>query len=163
MSPKRAKSSWKQRGVQKWILGELQEVGASTTLSTSKIAKRIAKSSAKRFHKNSVYTALRMLVRRGDITAVQVGHEKAYRLAIGAGASRDYPTLKPSTPAVSVSPGAGPSPGTATPPDSASQAAMLPHKLALGEILVLSVGDGQVLAATNLHGRLVLERHALPA
>ncbi|HZY70868.1 MAG TPA: hypothetical protein VFF67_07840 [Thermoplasmata archaeon] len=39
---------------------------------------------------------------------------------------------------------------------------MLPHKLALGEILVLSVTEGEVLTATNLHGRLLLERHPLP-
>jgi hypothetical protein len=46
--------------------------------------------------------------------------------------------------------------------DARQLAAMLPHKLALGEILVLSIGNGQVLTATNLHGRLALERHPLP-
>jgi len=47
-------------------------------------------------------------------------------------------------------------------PESIRLAAGLPHKLALGEILVFPVRDGHVLAATNLHGRLVFERHPLP-
>ena len=46
-------------------------------------------------------------------------------------------------------------------PERVAHDAMLPHKLALGEILVLSVSNGHVLAATNLHGRLVFERHPL--
>jgi hypothetical protein len=49
-----------------------------------------------------------------------------------------------------------------SPSDPWVLAAMLPHKLAPGEILVLSIGSGNVLTATNLHGRLALERHPLP-
>jgi len=48
-------------------------------------------------------------------------------------------------------------------PESIRLSAGLPHKLALGEILVFPVRDGHVLATTNLHGRLVFERHKVPA
>jgi hypothetical protein len=150
MSPKRGKSARQPRGAQKWILEELRDVSAGRTLSTAKLAKRIAKSSAKEFHKNSVYNALRALVRSGHITAVRVGQEKSYRLASpkgpGPGNLRVPQAAKPRVPA----------PNPNVPPS------MLPHKLGLGEVLVIGLGDGYVLSATNLHGRLVIERHPLP-
>jgi hypothetical protein len=161
MSPRRAKTSKEPRGAQKWILAELRSLGPSASLSTSKIAKRIAKSSGKKFHQNSVYLALRQLAGRGDIKATRVGLEKTYRIgknpestskqtrpAGGAARAEDTPQ--------------GDAPMGPTPSDPGVLPAMLPHKLALGEILVLSIGNGQVLTATNLHGRLALERHPLP-
>ncbi|MCI4333075.1 MAG: hypothetical protein L3K01_05050 [Thermoplasmata archaeon] len=150
MSPKSAKAARKLRGAQKWILEELRALGPSVRLSTSQIAKKISKARGKAFHKNSVYNALRILVRRGHVTVVRDGHEKLYQ---STGASR----------AESPAPNAAPAP---SPKGSASvgevSGAMLPHKLALGEILVVSMDAHQIVTATNLHGRLVLERHPLP-
>jgi len=161
MSPKRAKRSKEPRGVQKWILAELRSVGSSTTISTSKIAKRIAKSSGKKFHKNSVYLGLRELAARGDIKVTRVGLEKTYRIAkdLNPSANQTPPARKAAK--VGVSP-EGDRPTQPTSSDPGVLATMLPHKLALGEILVLSIGNGRVLTATNLHGRLALERHPLP-
>jgi hypothetical protein len=161
MSPKRAKSLKEPRGAQKWILAELRSLGPKASLSTSKIAKRIAKSSGKKFHKNSVYLALRQLAGRGDIKATRNGLEKTYRIAVGLESrSKKSPTA---TEAAEVEPAPeADAPMRPAPSDPRVLAAMLPHKLALGEILVLSIGNGQVLTATNVHGRLELERHPLP-
>jgi hypothetical protein len=161
MSTKRAKMSQEPRGVQKWILAELRSLGPSASLPTSKIAKRIAKSSGKKFHPNSVYLALRQLAGRGDIKATRVGLEKTYRIAIERESSSKL--SPPATEAAKVEPAPeGYAPMPPTPSDPRVLAAMLPHKLALGEILVLSIGNGHMLTATNLHGRLALERHPLP-
>ena len=161
MSPKRAKSVPKLRGAQKWILGELRSLGPSATLSTSKIAKRISETSGKAYHKNSVYLALRILAKRGDVKAVRKGNEKSYQLA-NRGQSA-ISASAPETPSdvLSNSPQANQTGAHLTWPERVAHDAMLPHKLALGEILVLSVSNGHVLAATNLHGRLVFERHPL--
>jgi hypothetical protein len=161
MSPKRAKMSKEPRGAQKWILAELRLLSPPATLSTSEVAKRIAKSSGKMFHKNSVYLALRELAARGDIKVTRVGLEKTYRIAkdLGSSANQRPPASKAAK--VGVSPD-GDRRTTPTPSDPGVLAEMLPHKLALGEILVLSIDNGQVLTATNLHGRLALERHPIP-
>jgi hypothetical protein len=161
MSPKRAQTSKEPRGAQKWILEELHSLGPTASLSTSKITKRIAKSSGRKFHKNSIYLALRQLSERGDILASRIGLEKTYRVAKDPDSSskRSRPVSEASR--VEVTPEGG-RPMPPTPSDPGVLAAMLPHKLALGEILVLSIGNGQVLTATNLHGRLALERHPLP-
>lgn len=150
MSPKSAKASRKLRGAQKWIVTELRSLGPSVRLSTSQIAKRISRARGKAFHKNSVYNALRILVKSGHVTMVRSGHEKQYQASSGAGAAAAAPAAR--APAMAATTAAVPSAG-----------GMLPHKLALGEILVVSVEGGQVVTATNLHGRLVLERHPLPA
>ncbi len=40
--------------------------------------------------------------------------------------------------------------------------ALLLHKLAPGEVSILHVSETHVEAATNVHGKLVLERHRRP-
>jgi hypothetical protein len=162
MSPKRAKMSKEPRGVQKWILAELRSIGPSASLSTSKISKRIAKASGKKFHKNSVYLALRELAGRGAIKATREGLEKTYHVAKGPESSGNESPPPGKAGKDEAAPQADRT-TQPTPSDPGDLAAMLPHKLALGEILVLSIGKGQVLTATNLHGRLVLERHPVPA
>jgi hypothetical protein len=161
MSPKRTRTPKEPRGAQKWILAELRSLGPSVSLSTSKIAKRIAKSSGKKFHKNSVYLALRELADRGEIKATRDGLEKTYRVAKGLGSTGNE-SPPSSTAGSDEAPPQVRRTMPLTPSDPGVLAAMLPHKLALGEILVLSIGNGQVLTATNLHGRLALERHPLP-
>ena len=162
MSPKRTKSSRTPRGAQKWILEELQSIGRSASLSTDKISKRIAKASGKSFHKNSVYLALRKLTNQGRIKVTRMGHSKSYSLSEVSKPPKSMPSSKTATvvPASSVENSAGVSHETW--PERVAHAAGLPHKLALGEILVLSVSEDHVLVATNLHGRLVFERLPLP-
>src|SRR5271169_6596831 len=104
MSPKRAKTSRKPRGAQKWILAELRSIDSGTTLSTSQIAKRIAKSSGKKYHKMSVYGALRLLVGRGDIKAKRDGQEKAYWVPGASGGESSATPRASETPAMQTSP-----------------------------------------------------------
>jgi hypothetical protein len=87
--------------------------------------------------------------------------EKTYRIAKDLDPSANQTPPASNAAKVRVSP-EGDRPTQPTPSDPGVLGTMLPHKLALGEILVLSIGNGQVLTATNLHGRLSLERHPLP-
>jgi hypothetical protein len=149
------------RGVQKWILSVLREAGPLGKLSTAKIAKRIAKSSGKRYHPNSVYTALRILTSRGAIKASRKGNEKSYAIAGWSQAPIARSDVEPTGPSGADLPEIVEASAPALSPESIRLAAGLPHKLALGEILVFPVRDGHVLSATNLHGKLVFERHLL--
>jgi hypothetical protein len=164
MARKSAKVGRKLRGAQKWIVGELRSLGPSETLSTSKIAKRISKLSGKRFHKNSVYNALRILVGRGDIKVVRSGREKSYQVA-STSSTVAAPSVAAPRAASPVAQPKSPAPARSEPVvvESYPIPSALPHKLALGEILVLEIGDGFVMIATNLHGRLVVERQSVPA
>jgi hypothetical protein len=163
MPGKRAKATRAPRGVQKWILSELRDAGQSVSLSTTKLTKRIAKSRGKRYHQNSVYNALRILTKQGAIKAKRLGHAKSYAIAgwsqppITRSEVATEGPIRADLPEITVAS------AHATSPDPIRLAAGLPHKLALGDILVFPVRDGHVLAATNLHGRLVFERHALSA
>jgi hypothetical protein len=151
------------RGVQKWILTVLREAGPSGSLPTAKLAKRIAKSSGKRYHQNSVYTALRILTSQGAIKATRKGNEKSFAIAGRSQAPIVRSLVEAGAPTPADLPEVVVAGEHALSPESIRQAAGLPHKLALGEILVFPVRDGHVLAATNLHGRLVFERHVLPS
>ncbi|MCI4325579.1 MAG: hypothetical protein L3K00_06840 [Thermoplasmata archaeon] len=150
MPSKTTRAARKLRGAQKWILDELRAVGPSVRLSTSQIAKKVSKARGKTFHKNSVYNALRILVRRGSISVVRDGHEKLYQASATGTAGAVAPTARTEAtrPVASV---------------EMPSVDSFPHKLALGEILVVGIDGGQLVTATNLHGRLVLERHPLPS
>lgn len=152
MAARRRKSRSEPRGAQKWILAELRSLASGARLATSDISKRVANASQRKFHPNSVYHALRLLVRRGAIVATRSGHEKMYRISGPTRSVRGGTSRLVAEAPVPASPD----------PSTSSPSTVLPHKLALGEILVLSVTGGEVLTATNLHGRLVLERHRLP-
>ena len=163
MASRRKKAAQKLRGAQKWIMAEVSALRPSESLSTAQISKRIKKASGKDFHKNSVYLALRKLVDRGSLKAVRIGQEKTYKLpkssdsgasASSSSASEPMMTLAATSTAPITAPSAS---GT----DSGIEVASLPHKLAVGEILVLEITDGQVLTASNVHGKLVVERHPL--
>jgi hypothetical protein len=163
MPGKRLTGSPEPRGVQKWILAVLKEAGPTGRLSTAKLAKRVAKSSGKRYHPNSVYTALRILASQGAIKATRKGVEKSYAIAGWSEAPIARAEIESPAPVAAKVPGIAAPGAHTTSLESIRLAAGLPHKLALGEILVFPARDGHVLAATNLHGRLVFERHALPS
>jgi hypothetical protein len=163
MASRRKTAGKKFRGAQKWIMAEINAIRPSESLSTAQITKRITKASGKDFHKNSVYLALRKLVERGAIKSVRIGQEKSYKISKSAGtslANSASSEMTTSTSSVASSTPAAEMAGI--PSDVMTPAGSLPHKLALGEILVLGYSDGQVLTATNLHGRLVMERHPVP-
>jgi hypothetical protein len=162
VSPKHVEASRKPRGAQKWILAELRVADPATPLSTSKLAKRVAKASGKKFHPNSIYVALRILVKKGAVRAVRDGHAKAYQLS----SSRDSPPSK--SPRVrSSAPRSAPSeigPSAAQPAQVAEVVPEQPtqHKLAVGELVILQVSETHLETATNVHGRIVVERHPRP-
>jgi hypothetical protein len=162
MPGKRSKASREPRGVQKWILSVLKEAGPSGSLPTAKIAKRIAKSSGKRYHQNSVYLGLRTLSSQGAIKATRKGTEKSYAIAGWSQAPITRSEISTETAMPAERLGAPVASEHALSPESIRLGAGLPHKLALGEILVFPVRGGHVLAATNLHGQLVFERHTVP-
>jgi hypothetical protein len=149
MPRKRKASRREPRGAQKWILTELRSLRPGALLSTSDLANRIRQAAGKAFHKNSVYNALRLLSRRGDIRAVRKGHEKAYALRSAGGLEVTAGPPQPEAP-------------LAVAPRNGAPGPTFPHRLGLGEILVLSVEGGYVLAATNEHGRLVFGRYRVP-
>jgi hypothetical protein len=157
----RSKTPKEPRGVQKWILSELRDAGQSVSLSTAKLTKRIAKSSGKRYHQNSIYTALRIMTKEGAIKATRKGNQKSYAIAGWSRAPITRSEVDPGVPAGVDMPEVEVASASETSLDSIREAAGLPHKLTLGEILVFPARDGHVLAATNLHGRLVFERHNL--
>jgi hypothetical protein len=140
----------------------LREAGPTATLSTAMLSKQIAKSSGKRYHHNSVYTALRILTSEGAIKSTRKGHEKSYTIAGWSQAPITRSEVEPEVPTGADKPEIAVAGVSETSLESIREAAGLPHKLALGEILVFPVRDGHILAATNLHGRLVFERHPLP-
>jgi hypothetical protein len=158
----RSKTPKEPRGVQKWILSELRDAGQSVSLSTAKLTKRIAKSSGKRYHQNSVYTALRIMTKEGAIKATRKGNQKSYAIAGWSQAPITRSEIEPDAPSGANTPEVVVARAHPVSPESIREAAGLPHMLALGEILVFPARDGHVLSATNLHGRLVFERHALP-
>jgi hypothetical protein len=162
MPGKRSKASRGPRGVQNWILSELREAGPSGRLTTARLSKRIAKSSGKKYHQNSVYTALRILTSQGTIKATRKGTEKSYAIAGWSQSPITRPEVEPAVLGAADMPTVAASAVHPVSPESIRLAAGLPHKLALGEILVFPVRDGHILAATNLHGRLVFDRYTLP-
>jgi hypothetical protein len=109
----------------------------------------------------SVYSALRTLVKRKVLKAGRQGHEKSYSLA-GTPDSSSATSFAASTAPAMARPASIPEP-TAMPALEAvampSAPAGMPHKLAVGEALILHVGDEHVESVTNVHGRLVVERH----
>ncbi len=148
MPSKRSKDSSKPREAQEWIVETLRELPTGARLSTTRLAKRIAKASGRKFHENSVYNALRALTRGGALGMVRSGREKLYYLqrAVPRRAAAPEPSAAAAPRVVATAP-------SVVPP--------LPHRLGLGDILILRIDNGVVLSATNLHGKLVFEHHKL--
>ncbi len=148
MPSKKAKNSPTPRGAQEWIVETLRELPSGARLSTTRLAKKIAKASGRKFHENSVYNALRALTRGGALGMVRSGREKLYYLK-NAVTRRAAPSKPPATAAPRVT------------TIAASVVPPLPHRLGLGDILILRIDNGVVLSATNLHGKLVFEHHKI--
>ncbi len=134
--------------------------GKGKKLSTATLVESVRRLSGTKIPEPTIRASLRTLLRQNVLQARRVGREKVYSLATAGPAPRPKATtptaIKPlapqQTPAIEPQPYPAP-----TPPMSA-----LPHKLAVGEVLVLHVGEAHVETVTNVHGKVVLERHPRP-
>lgn len=145
-----------EHGTRKWILKVLETSNGATVLPGSEVRKRVAKMSGAQIPDYSVYQALRTLIRQKRVRATRAGRELSYQLVGPASAgTRAAPASSPGT-----------APGGARrgrPPAHAdAQVRGELHKLSMGDIVILKIGDSFVEVATNLNGRLVLERHPRP-
>jgi len=146
-----------EHGSRKWILKVLESASGAGEISGSEIRKRIAKISGAKIPDYSVYQALRTLVRQERVRSRRVGREFSYQLVSGKQVARAPATRPPArAPSTRVRPGR-----SLTKPDTEAQREL--HKLAMGDIVILKIGDTFVEVATNLNGRLVLERHPRPS
>ncbi len=144
-----------EHGTRKWILKVLASSKGAGEMSGSEIRKRIAKLSGTRIPDYSVYQALRTLVRQKCVRARRVGREFSYQLSADKQAA---PATRPAERAPPPKVRRGRPPAK---PDA--EAGRELHKLAMGDIVILKIGDTFVEVATNLNGRLVLERHRRPS
>lgn len=146
--PGRKKVAQRSRhGARKWIEKVLATAGGQSGMTTSAIHSRAEQLSGTKLPSYSVYQALRTLVRRKVVSATRHGRELSYRIVGGPNAAPSEPASKPSEPASNVPV------GTAT---------LVLHKMAPGEITVLHLTDTHVETASNVDGKLLLERHPRP-
>jgi len=154
------------------VLGEGPTRGG---LTTADVTRRVSELRGEQVPEDAVGTVLRGLVGEKVLKWRRVGHKKAYRLAVPA--TRPVPAAPaptapvppapetPEPPALPVPelPSGAPEIARIGPPDALDASALgkFPHKLAVGEILLLGVQDGHVVSATNVHGKLVVERHPI--
>jgi len=117
---------------------------------TKDLQRKVASLTGTKIPAYSIYQALRTLVKRRVVAATRMGRQFSYRL-IG-------------TPATSKTARAEPAPASSGRTTSlmVPPLALLPHKLAPGEVTILHIGESHIETATNEHGKIVLERHARP-
>jgi len=154
------------------VLGEGPTRGGLTTIETTR---RVSELRGEQVPEDAVGAVLRGLVGEKVLKWRRVGHKKAYRLVVPAtrlAPAAPAPTAPvpptpespepPALPVPDLPPGA-PETARIGPPDALDASALgkFPHKLAVGEILLLGVQDGHVVSATNVHGKLVVERHPI--
>ncbi len=129
-------------------------------LSTATLVAGVRRLSGTKIPETTVRASLRTLLRQKVLQARRVGREKVYSPVAAATPTPPEvvtPTVSETAapqPAPVIEPQPYPAP---TPPTLA-----LPHKLAVGEVLVLHIGETHVETATNVHGKVVLERHPRP-
>ena len=153
MPARRGKVQRVRHNSRKWVLKALESAEATGGMLTKDLQRRVASLSGAKIPAYSVYQALRTLVRRRVISATRRGRQFSYRLLAGRGSdvpSRKAPSDSPAPTSLMVREPALPAP------------APLPHKLAPGEVTILSIEEFHVETATNEHGKLVLQRHPRP-
>lgn len=172
---KRAKSKAQpekrtRHSARKWIIKALESADASVQMKTSEIQARASKLAGEDLPGYSVYQALRTLVRREVVAVKREGRELTYQLKERMPAKRGRPSAASGmAPAASAPPAGAPIVAAAAPPAPAppapavtTTALALVDTLSPGEIAILHIGETHVEAATNLHGKLVLEKHKRP-
>jgi hypothetical protein len=147
-----------RHGTRNFILEALETTQKSPAIATAAVIKAVRKLAGKRIPEETIRSSLKTLVRQRVVKGRKSGHEKVYKLV------REEPRLAPSSPAPTSPP--APLPPLPRPRVESAELAvsqpLLPHKLAVGEILILEIGPAHLETATNVHGKVVLERHARP-
>jgi hypothetical protein len=142
-----------------WVLKALQSSGSSAGMLTKEIQKKASDLSGKKIPPYSLYQALRTLVKRKVVSATRKGRQFSYRLL---GTASSAPATRRAKASVSE-PASSPAMVEGTMAVVAAPAnAMLPHKLAPGELTILVIEEQHIETATNEHGKLVLQRHPRP-
>jgi hypothetical protein len=156
MKGRRQRGKRARHGTRGWVLKAIASAGGAEPVRTAEIRKKVAQMSGKRIPDYSLYQSLRTLVRKKVLRARRVGREFSYQLVSGKQVAR-APATQPAArvPPSKVRPGR-----TLPKPDAEARREL--HKLAVGDIVILKIGDTFVEVATNLNGRLVLERHPRP-
>ncbi|HWX25650.1 MAG TPA: hypothetical protein VN083_11430 [Vicinamibacteria bacterium] len=153
--------SRQRHGSRKLIEKVFQGAGKGATFSTAQVFEGVNKVAGAKVPEYSVRSALRTLLKRKALTASKRGRELYYR-SVGASANR-APSRKSPEPEVVVESApilAVTGSGIEVPVGAVAVAVERgPHKLAVGEALILHIGDEHVEAVTNVHGKLVVERH----
>lgn len=148
-----------RHGTRALILKTFDEAGGKK-LSTATLVAGVRRLSGTKTPEPTIRASLRTLLRKKVLQARRVGREKVYSLVAASSASPPkVATPTPSRPpAPQQAPVTEPQPyPTPTPPTGS-----LPHRLAVGEALVLHISETHVETATNVHGKVVLERHPRP-
>ena len=148
-----------RHGTRALILKTFDEAGGKK-LSTATLVESVRRLSGTKIPEPTIRASLRTLLRQKVLQARRAGREKVYSLVAASSASPPEvvtPTAS-EAPALPQAPVIEPQPYPA--PTSPTPA--LPHKLAVGEALVLHIGETHVETATNVHGKVVLERHPRP-
>jgi hypothetical protein len=166
----------RRHGTRNFVLQTLEGTGEGPAIATRAIIKRVRKLAGKRLPEETIRSSLKTLVRQRVVKGRKSGNEKVYKLVAAP------PAAGAATPA-----GGNPPPervplnelfeGHAKEPrhvvgwiDPKTESfrnmvvgePALPHKLAVGEVLILEIGAAHVETATNVHGKVVLERHTRP-
>ena len=149
MAARRKSRRGARHGTRKWVLQVLGAPEAAAGLLTSRVMQGVARLSGTRIPGYSVYQSLRTLVRQGAVVAQRKGREFSYRLASRARGVRSTPATVP----------AG---ATLTPEPRGVGGSRVLHTLAVGEVAIVEIGKAHIETATNVHGRLVIERHRRP-
>ena len=148
-----------RHGTRALILKTFDEAGGKK-LSTATLVDGVRRLSGTKIPEPTIRASLHTLLRQKVLQARRVGREKVYSLVPASSASPakvvtptvSEPAAPQQAPLIEPQPYPVPTPPTST----------LPHKLAVGEALVLHIGETHVETATNVHGKVVLERHPRP-
>ena len=148
-----------RHGTRVLILKTFDEAG-SKKLSTASLMEEVRRLSGTKIPEPTIRASLRRLLRQKVLQARRMGREKVYSLVSAA------PASPPKVATLTVGETPSPQPALvieAQPyPAPTPPVAMLPHKLAVGEVLVLHVEESHVETVSNVHGKVVLERHPRP-
>ena len=148
-----------RHGTRALILKTFDEAGGKK-LSTATLVEGVRRLSGTKIPEPTIRASLRTLLGKKVLQARRVGRERIYSLVPTSSAS----SPKVVTPTVSEPPAPRPVPVIEPQPYPmpTPQGAALPHRLAVGEALVLHISETHVETATNVHGKVVLERHPRP-
>jgi|GEM_PF-6849414 len=180
MANRRGHGKRARHGTRKWIVKVMDSPEGIRGMLTSQIQSRVAKLSGSKIPPYSIYQALRTLVKRHRLQARRQGREYSYKFVTGGAATPAKPVSRAKRVVAALTPAPRPAAAVAT-PVSAPAVAPMPltvpeapaavpgapaapslHKLAPGEVALLHIGEAHVETATNVHGRIVLERHRRP-